>query len=98
VDVVREHALKVVLQPVLVAKDDGNPDHLPVDLLTLTQLLRIWSETAVVPLMTAQTAADFRPEPRADDPPVPPAGEAVQPTPKPLAFPARPDIDEFVRL
>jgi hypothetical protein len=98
VDVVREHAIKVVLQPVLVLEDDGNPDHLPVGLLTLTQLIHIWSETAVVPLMTAQTAADFRAGARTPDAPVLPDGEAVQPAAKPVVVPIRPDIDEFVRL
>ena len=32
VDVLREHACKVAIDPILVMEDDGNPDHLPIEL------------------------------------------------------------------
>lgn len=56
----RKHALLVVVEPVVVDEDDANPNHMPVTLFTLSQLLAIWNQTAVLPKVGAAAAAEFR--------------------------------------
>jgi hypothetical protein len=93
IQILRAHAVKVVVQPVLTLIDDGNPDHLPADMLDVNQLMAIWTATAVVPPIGAPAAAEFRP--RAVELPAAPVpdGEAVPPTAKPVAIG---DVAEFV--
>jgi len=57
--VLRKHALLVVVEPMVVDHEDHNPEHLPVSLLTVTQLLAIWNATAVLPKVGAALAAEF---------------------------------------
>ena len=57
--VLRRHAIFVVVEPLIVEQDDHNPDHLPVALLTVPQLLAIWNATAVLPKVGAALAAEF---------------------------------------
>lgn len=87
VRVLREHACKVVLKPILVMEDDGNPEHLPIQYLDVNQLMVIWSATAVVPQIGVAAAARFRPRVAADDDPAVPAREDVQPAPEPVGVP-----------
>jgi hypothetical protein len=84
-ETLRRHALTVVLEPRLVLHDDHDPSHLPVDLLTLTQLLAIWNQTAVTPRVSAAQAAHFRRAPGlGSHPPVSPR-EDVRPAPESVA-------------
>jgi len=85
VDVLRNHAVKVVISPVLVLEDDGNPDHLPVGYLDIQQLMSIWQATAVVPQVGVAAAARFRPRAAADDAHAVPDGAHVPPATQPLA-------------
>ena len=66
-EVVREHACKVAIEPLIVMVDDGNPDHLPVALLDTPKLMAIWTATAVIPGVSQVTAATFRPTRSADN-------------------------------
>lgn len=59
-ETLRHHAVAVVIRPTIVMMDDGDPDHLPVEILTVPQLLAIWNQTAVVPKVGAAEAATFR--------------------------------------
>jgi hypothetical protein len=59
-EVLRAHACTVVVNPIVVPHDDGNEDHMPVDLFELQELLAIWSQTAVTPKVGAAEAATFR--------------------------------------
>ena len=93
VDVVRAHALEVVLRPKIVLEDDGNPDHLPIALLDLTQLIKIWSATAVVPMVTAAQAAEFRASGSADDGDAARNGQDVSTAAQPVVVR---DIESFV--
>lgn len=73
----RKHVVRSVIEPVLTLEDDGNSNHLPVDLLPIETLLRIWNATAIEQLVAPAEAAEFRPirgEPVA---PVLPAREDV---------------------
>ena len=65
-EVLRQHAIAVVIEPRVVPFDDKDPTHLPVDLLTLPQLLAIWNQTAVIPKVGAAEAATFRLHQRPD--------------------------------
>lgn len=56
----RKHACVVVIQPKVTEEDDGNPEHLPVVLLTVDELMRIWAATAMKPRVAADKAATFR--------------------------------------
>jgi hypothetical protein len=62
VEVLRDHACRVVLEPKIVREDDGDPDHLPVEFLDTQKLMAIWMKTAVIPEVTNEDAATFRPE------------------------------------
>jgi hypothetical protein len=75
----RRHAVAVVLEPIIVAVDDQNPDHLPVDLLRFPQLLAIWNATTITPKVGAATAANFRQRPLEPAAPVLHAGQDLRP-------------------
>ncbi len=59
-DILRAHAVNVVVNPVVVPQDDGIDEHMPVTLFDLQELLAIWSQTAVLPKVGAAEAATFR--------------------------------------
>lgn len=84
VNVLREHACKVVLKPKFVLEDDGSLDSLPVSYLDINELMMIWSATAVVPKIGAASAARFRARAAADDAPAVPAVEAVPAAAEPV--------------
>jgi hypothetical protein len=70
IQLLRRHALAVVIAPPLSWDDTDDPDVLPVTYFELPQLMAIWTETAVVPLVSHEEAATFRPDERsvhADD-------------------------------
>jgi hypothetical protein len=83
--VLRKHATVAVVEPKLVLVDDGNPDHLPVELLTLTDLMAIWTATAISPVLDPDAAAEFRRQPAPDVDPALQLGEDVRPTAEPVA-------------
>jgi DNA-binding FrmR family transcriptional regulator len=56
----RKHAVAAVVEPVVTATDDGNPDHLPVDLLSIEALTKIWQETSIIPLASDDAVSRFR--------------------------------------
>lgn len=66
-DLMRRHAMLAVVDPGLVETDDGDDNHLPVDLLTSQELLRIWQETTIIPVMEPAAAHRFRPDPAPHD-------------------------------
>jgi len=72
VDLLRQHACRVSMEPKIVMAEDGNPDHLVVDFLDIPKLMMIWMATAVVPEVNQAQAASFRRRERVDDaPPAP---------------------------
>jgi hypothetical protein len=75
IDILREHACKVSLEPQIVMTDDGDPDHLPVAFLDTQKLLTIWIATAVVPEVTPIQAATFRAGASSDVAPAVPVGQ-----------------------
>ena len=85
----RRHACQVVIEPKVTPTDDGNPEHLPADLFTMEQLLKIWTATTVVPLLSPVEAARFRPGEAAGDAEVLPAGADVQAGAEHVAEPVR---------
>lgn len=88
VDLLRRHAIRAVVNPVVTETDDGQDDHLFVGDLTLNELMDIWNATAMVPMIDPAAAARFRP--RAPQPPpadVPPR-EDVRPSTEQLADPS----------
>lgn len=87
-DTLRKHALLVIMEPMVTAEDDYVPDHLPVKLFTLPQLMAIWNATAVLPKVGAALAAEFRPREDVPAAHAVPARAAVRPTAKPVAPPA----------
>jgi hypothetical protein len=79
-DLLRRYACLAVKSPPLVLVDDGNPEHVPVELLTGPQLLTIWQALppdAQTPRLTEAQADEFRgPESgQAPAPAVPDGGE-----------------------
>ena len=68
VDLLRTHACRVAIEPVLVMEEDDNPDHLPVAFLDTPKLMAIWQATAVVPEVNQIAAATFRKRARLDAP------------------------------
>ena len=69
VDLLRNHACRVAIEPVIVMDEDGNPDHLPVAFLDTPKLMMIWQATAVVPEVNPSQAATFRGRASVDAPP-----------------------------
>jgi hypothetical protein len=76
-EVLREHACKVAIEPRIVPQEDGNEDHLPVSLLNTQQLMSIWMATAVIPEVTTARAATFRTGGSTNDAPPVPAGKVL---------------------
>lgn len=93
----RRHAVAAVVAPVVVLEDDGNEDHLPVELFNLMDLMEIWGPTASIPKpkVTPVEAARFRPGATAQPGPAVPDGESVRPEAEPMAEAATAD-EEFV--
>lgn len=61
----KHYATVIVLEPKIVAKDDGNEDHIPVDNLTAEELMNIFYSRAANdkeggPLLTKEEAQEFR--------------------------------------
>lgn len=83
-EVLRHHAVSVCVEPVVTMYDDGDPDHLPVELLTVPQLLAIWNQTALTPRVGAAAAATFRLRQRSPSSAVLRPRENVRPAPEPL--------------
>ena len=77
IEVLREHACKVAIEPKIVMQDDGDPDHLPVDLLDTQKLMAIWMTTALIPEVSAARAATFRQGRSANDAPPVPTGPTL---------------------
>jgi hypothetical protein len=72
VDLLRQHACRVSIEPLIVMQDDGDDNHLPVSFLDTPKLMLIWQATAVVPEVNPAQAASFRAGERVDDaPPAP---------------------------
>jgi hypothetical protein len=89
VDLLRTHACKVAIEPVLVMEDDGDPDHLPIRYLDVPKLMAIWTATAVVPQVGPLAAAEFRFDERPNDADAAPVSESVRPAPVVVAPVAR---------
>lgn len=83
-EVMRHHAVNVSIEPVIVIHEDGNDDHLPVELLTFPQLLAIWNQTAVTPRVGAAEAATFRRHQRPITESLLRPGKVVRPTTTPV--------------
>jgi len=83
VDFLRHYAVVVVMDPILVLKDDDNLDHLPVTEISGDQLMAIFyarppREEGAPVAITAEQAEEFRrSEPAVPSPDVP-VGESVQ--------------------
>jgi hypothetical protein len=86
IEVLRRHAVAVVVEPVIVAVDDGDATHLPVTLLTLPQLLAIWNQTAATPRLEPAAAARFRVRPSGPTAPVLPVRQDLRPAAKPVDY------------
>lgn len=61
----KHYATVIVIEPKIVAKDDGNEDHIPVDNLTAEELMNIFyarstQEKEGGPLVTKDEAQEFR--------------------------------------
>lgn len=79
IEVVREHAVRVVIEPKLSLTETGDLDVLPVDYLNVNQLMAIWTETAVTPNIGPERAARFhRGQFATDDSPESDGGEVRQ--------------------
>src|SRR5262245_32932976 len=84
ITLLRRHAIKTVLDPILTEDNDGNHDHLCVKDLSLDEFMAIWNETAVQTTEPSQ-AALFRGRP-AESPAAPAQPrEDVRPASEPLA-------------
>jgi hypothetical protein len=83
-EVLRQHAVNCVIDPVLVMEEDHVDTHVPVRLLTLQQLFMIWNQTALTPRMEAAEAASFRVSTRATARPVLRTREGVRPRAEPV--------------
>jgi hypothetical protein len=90
----RQYAVVHAVNPIIVPKDDGNPDHLDVNLLNATQLFAIFyaapeGDQKEGPIVTVEEAKEFRGSPAPD------AGDAgqtrteVRPSAKLLDLPQR---------
>jgi hypothetical protein len=79
-EMLRTHASQVVYDPKVVWPDDGVDDHMPASLFTLPQLMKIWTETALVPAVSPADAWRFRQRPTAVHPAPVPAREDVRET------------------
>jgi hypothetical protein len=86
-DAMRQYAIIHVVKPVIVQEDDGNPEHIPVTMLTSDQLLGIFyaspeGEEKEAPVINKDEATEFRgPQPLA-------AAHA-----RPVGAPVRPEAE-----
>jgi hypothetical protein len=83
-EVLRAHAVNVVVNPTVVPMDDGVEDHMPVTLFDLQELLAIWSQTAVLPKVGAAEAATFRVRQRSTLESIPRPRQDIRPEPEPV--------------
>lgn len=83
-DMLRSHAAAVCKEPVVCWPDDDNPDHLPADALNLAQLMLIWNETALIPVIAPDDAGRFRHHPTPAPAPAPSRRESLRPTSEPV--------------
>jgi hypothetical protein len=88
VEVLREHACKVAIEPKIVMTDDGNEDNLPVTFLDTQKLMTIWMATALIPEVTVTRAATFREGGSANDAPPLPTGPTLPKVTQHLDTPA----------
>jgi hypothetical protein len=93
-ETLRKHAALACIDPIVCHPDDGNPDHMPADLINVMDLMLIWKATAVVPMIDPAAAARFREHPRPIPDPGPSTGEDVQPAAEPVVSEGRP-LAEF---
>jgi hypothetical protein len=84
VDLLRRHAVTVVMKPRITDTDTGELDALPVEYLGIQQLMAIWNATAVVPIVGTSQAAEFRGGAESHDAPPVPDEPEVPPAPKQL--------------
>ncbi len=68
VDAMRHYAIIHVIKPRIVPEDDGNPEHIPVGMLTASQLMSIFysspeDQEKEGPVIEKDEAKDFRGEP-----------------------------------
>lgn len=42
IELLRRYACAAIVEPTFVMEDDGNPDHVPITVLSHDQLLRVW--------------------------------------------------------
>jgi hypothetical protein len=59
-ELLRRHACTAVIMPVLTMTDDGNPDHLVVDMLSIEALTEIFTQTTLLPTHNSAEVARFR--------------------------------------
>lgn len=79
VELLRRYACAAVVSPVVVSEDDNHPQHLPVALLSMEQLMAIWSATPPGSEVTPVVAERFRGAAPTDDGAVARDGEDVRP-------------------
>jgi hypothetical protein len=90
----RHYAVLHCMNPVMVLKDDGNPDHLDVNLLNASQLFAIFyaspeGEEKEAPVITSDEAKEFRGSPATDISDARPSGKKVRPPAELLDLPER---------
>jgi hypothetical protein len=90
----RQYAVVHAVNPIIVPKDDGNPDHLDVNLLNATQLFGIFyaapdGDQKEGPIITTEEAKEFRGSPAPDVSDAGPARTEVRPSAKLLDLPQR---------
>lgn len=79
-DVFRRFACRAAVKPRLVMQEEpGRTDALHVEILSLTELIQIWSAVAEEPVMSPGAAQEFREEPPAHAPTAPRIREGVRP-------------------
>lgn len=87
IDVLRKHAVEVALDPKVTAGETSDPNAMPVEMLSVSELMAIWTATALIPPVGAAPAAEFRSEGGGVSVVPPPSGESVPPAPEPMVTP-----------
>jgi len=82
------HACKAVVVPTITMTDDGDPDHLPADMLGIEALTAIFAATTVVPVASVPEVARFRERAASIHGTPPPPREDVRPAAEPVGAPA----------
>jgi hypothetical protein len=89
-ELMQRYACQVAVEPRIVMKDAGNPDVIPVEMLSHQQLLEIWRAVPPASSLIDTTAAkDFRPAESAADADAAHDGREVRPTPVHVGAPDR---------